>query len=119
MNVCIGSVVELPCPDGAIGLGFAEAFGQTSGSVNVVVRITVAGSVHQAQVCTVKIEKFDFFPTLTVRHDHYAFVAQRVGDQCQADSRITGGAFHDRASGPQAAVALCRSDDAQGSAVFD
>ena len=110
--LAVGEVVELVGPDGA------QFLGQTAGDVDVVAGVLIGLGRDQAEVRADHPQEGDFFLGLRFRHDDHAFIAERVGDQREADAGIAGGALDDGAAGFERAVRLGGADDGKAGAVL-
>src|SRR5690606_34549512 len=99
MAVTIGDVVELVGPDRAIGLRPCKLFGKPARDFYVVVRVLVGDGRDLDEFGTEDAQGILLFLALRIRdHDHRS-IAEHLGDDGEADARISGSAFDDDAAG--------------------
>ena len=113
MDFHVGQVIKLARPDCAMFFPPGQFFRQPPRGVDVVVGVGVGGGAHQVQVGSQQFQRIDFFLALGDGHDHRAGVAQRIGQQGEADTGIARGAFNYAAPGRSSPMPppreLCRA----------
>ncbi len=102
MALPIGDIVELIGPDRALRMLLGEPFGQTAGKFHVIIGIGIGHGRHFDQARALQAQHVLFLLALRVGNDDHGFIAERIGDQGEADAGIAGGAFDDEAAGLQA-----------------
>ena len=103
MGVAIGEIVELVGPDGAVRFLFGKFRRQPARHLYIVVRILVGHDRNLDQICAAQAQHVFFLLGLGIRNHDDRPVAAGIADQGEADARVAGGAFHDRAAGLQGA----------------
>ena len=119
MAVAVGDIVELVGPDRAVRLGLRQLLGQPARQFDVVVGVLVGHSRHFDQFGAEQPQRVLLFLALRVGNDDHRAVAERLGDQRQADAGIAGRALDDDAARPQQAPLLGVADDEQAGAILD
>ena len=119
MAVAVGDIVELVGPDRAVRLAPGKLLGQPAGHLHVVVRVLVGHRRNLDQLGAEHPQRVLLLLALRVGNDDDGAVAERLGDQRQADAGIAGGALDDDAAGPEQALLLGVADDEQPGAVLD
>ena len=118
MAVAVGDVVELVGPDRAVRMGLRQLLGEPAGQLHVIVGVLVRDGRHLDQLRAHQPQRVLLLLALRLRNDDHRAVAERVGDQRQADAGIAGGALDDHAAGLDQALLLGIADDEQPGAVL-
>ena len=109
MAVAVGDIVELVGPDRAVRLAPRQLLGQPAGHLHVVVRVLVGHRRHLDQLGAEQPQRVLLLLALGVGNDDHRAVAERLGDQRQADAGVAGGALDDDAARPRAGRARSAS----------
>ena len=119
MAVAVGDIVELVGPDRAVRLGPRHLLGQAARQFHVVVGVLVRHRRHLDQLGAEQSDRVLLLLALRIGNDDHGAVAERLGDQRQADAGIAGRALDDDAARLQQPALFGVADDEQAGAVLD
>lgn len=119
MALTVGDIVKLVGPDGAIGFGLCQFFGQTTRYVNIVVLIAIGDSRNFTQISAQKTQKIFFLLALGFRNNNDGTIAKRIANSGKADAGIACCSFDDNTARLQKAARLGVANDGKSSTVFD
>ena len=100
----VGDVVELVRPDGAVGLGPGERFGEPPRIADVIVGIGIGDGGNLDQLGAGHAQHVLLFLRLGVGDDDHGAIAERARHHRNADPGVAGRAFDDHPAGAQGAM---------------
>ena len=118
MGVAVDGIVELVGPDRAVRLALGEFGGEPPGELHVVVGVLVRDGRDLDQLGTEQAQRVLLFLALRLRNDDHGAIAERLGNQRQADAGIAGRSLDDDTAGAQEAAPLGVADDEQRRAIL-
>ena len=118
MDVSIGRVVELVCPDDASGFPTRALLRQSARVADIVVGMSVRHGVDLDQLGAEQPDRVLLFLALCSWDDDAGPVSESGADHGEANAGVAGGAFHDQAPRLQLTARLGVTDDAQSRPVL-
>jgi hypothetical protein len=119
VSLPVGDIVELIGPDRAAGFFFRQLFRQPAGIFHVIVRVRIGDGGNLDQLGALQAQKTFLLVRLGVGNDDQGAIAERMGDQGQADAGIARRAFDDGSAGFERAGTNSVADDGERRAVLD
>ena len=101
MAPAIGDIVELIGPDRARRMFLGEPRGEAAGKFHVIVGVGISDSRHLDQFGALQPQQVLLLLALGVGNDDHCLIAQGIGDEREANSRIARRAFDDQSARPQ------------------
>src|SRR5690606_16197396 len=115
----IGDIVELVRPNPAVRIGGCKLFSQSAGQAYIVVRVAIRSRWNLDQLSAQQAQGVLLFLALRLRDDDDSAIAERLGNDRQADTGVAGRALDDDATRLQQATLFRITDDEQGRAVLN
>ncbi len=119
VRLAIVHVVPLIGEQDAVRLALAQVVRQAPPDVLIVVRIAVGDRRHLHQIGAVQAQHVLLFLALRFGDDDQGAVAACIGDQCEPDPGIAGGALDHQTARPDVAAPLGLQDDLARRPVLD
>ena len=119
MCLPVGHIVELVCPDGTLRIVLIEFLSESSGNLNIVLRIPIRHGGDFLEFGPAETEHVLFFLTLGFGNDDQGPVTTGISHQCQSNSCISSGPFDNQPSWFENSLLLRVQNDCLCSTVLD